>query len=193
MKTASIQAEQKQAVTTAPQSPKTTKKYNVFTFPKTRHKITVEDVQAMAELVSMRLTEKEAAIHLGISPESWTQWKARHRGQNGFEDVLSRVRTKKITGLIKGIERHGVGADGLRADWRALDRVLVITDQRYSDRAPATVEADSAAIADDLLAKMIARAYNVSTERAALPAPKDDPEKTAEVVEIQAVETKEGE
>ena len=126
-----------------------------------RRKICPEDIQAIAELCAMRLTEKEACCHLGIGYDAWNMFKQRNGNQAHFVELLSRVRSSKVQGLVREIEKHGHGDQkrGIRADWRALDRVLTITDQRYSDRAPQGPGIETDALADSLLSRMLERAY----------------------------------
>lgn len=131
---------------------------------KVRRKISPEDIQAIAELCAMRLTEREACAHLQIGYDAWNMFKQRNGQGVNFIDVLSRVRTAKVSALVKEIELHGHGDKrrGIRPDWRALDRVLTITDQRYSDRAPVGPAMETDALADSLLDKMLARAYSTN-------------------------------
>lgn len=126
-----------------------------------RRRISQDDVQAIADLCSIRLTEKEACCHVGIDYSTWNSWKNRNGNIGQFAQLLSRVRTAKVQGLVREIERHGHGDKkrGIRADWRALDRVLTITDQRYSDRAPQGPPLETDALADTLLSRMLEKAY----------------------------------
>ena len=158
------------------------------TVAKRGRRINLADVQAIAELVAMRLTEKEACIHLGINPESWSQWKIRHNGVTGFETILTRVRTAKLRGLIDGIRQAGFGENGQRADWRALDRLLTITaPERYSERLAALPGPETDALADSLLAKMLSKAY------ASQPAPAARLPESTEVTDVVLVSEPKGE
>lgn len=132
-----------------------------LTKPARKRRISQADVEAIADLVAMRRTEKEACVYLGINPESWKTWKSLNGNSPLFTNLLSRVQTAKSKGLIDEIRRHGMGDKkrGIRADWRALDRVLTITDQRYSDRAPVGPAVEPDDLAESLMAKMLDKAY----------------------------------
>jgi hypothetical protein len=72
-------------------------------------------------------------------------WKDRAKNRPKFETLLTRVRAGKIKSLIKEVTRAATGADGVRHDWRAADRLLAVTaPERYAQardsQAPVSVQ-----------------------------------------------------
>jgi hypothetical protein len=123
--------------------------------------IDLGDVESMAELVNMRMTETEAALQLGIDPQRWFTFKARADVTSQFSNALSRVRAAKIKSILNSIEDagHGRGVYA-RADWRALESYARMTmPQTFGERAAQSPESSTDALADSLLAKMLSRAY----------------------------------
>lgn len=101
-------------------------------------RITPNDVEDMAKLISERLSDKEACFQLGIPYASWRNWLSKAKSQPHLDDILARLRGSKVLACMKGIEQAGT------RDWRALRERLALLDQRFNDRAqqPATVSDD---------------------------------------------------
>ena len=88
-----------------------------------RRKITLQDIQEMANLVARRMTEKEAALLVGIEPRTWYQFRARHADSAEFEAALTRTRAEYVRANLREMERAAAGKGGIRHDWRAADRL----------------------------------------------------------------------
>jgi len=85
-----------------------------------RVRITIGDVNAIARLiVTRRLSESEACVHLGINPPSWFNWKSKGRNMVKNAECLTRVRAAHIDALISSIDEMGSPAAGSKRDWRA--------------------------------------------------------------------------
>jgi hypothetical protein len=126
-----------------------------------RRQITMQDVQSIAELCNMRMTETEACANLGIDSRRWFEFKVRKDVAPEFSNALSRVRAAKIKSILNSIEDagHGRGVYA-RADWRALESYARMTmPQTFGERAAQAPESSTDALADSLLAKMLSRAY----------------------------------
>ncbi len=110
--------------------------------PKRRRKLTIQDVQAIAECVAtMKLTESEACLHLDIPPHQWQCWKSRGKHSANFETIITRTRANNIAGLISKIREAGNDYEielpngkviTKRGDWRALDSILTKVEPRFS-------------------------------------------------------------
>jgi hypothetical protein len=108
-------------------------------------RITPQIAEAVADMVAMQMTETEAVTLLGINPRAWFLWKDRAKNRPKFEALLTRVRAGKIKSLISEVTRAATGADGVRHDWRAADRLLAVTaPERYAQardsQAPVSVQ-----------------------------------------------------
>ena len=97
--------------------------------PKRARKLTNQDIQAIADCVAtMKLTETEACLHLGIKPHQWKVWKSRGKHSATFETIIARTRANDIAGLVNKIRRAGDDQEielpngriaNKRGDWRA--------------------------------------------------------------------------
>ncbi len=92
-------------------------------------RITPNDVEDMAKLISERLSDKEACFQLGIPYAAWRNWLSKAKSQPQLDDILARLRGAKVLACMKGIEQAGT------RDWRALRERLALLDQRFNDRA----------------------------------------------------------
>lgn len=102
------------------------------------HRVTLADVEAIAELCAERLNERESCARLGIPYKTWMNWKTRHRNNQCYDEVLTRIRANKLAANLQNIQQAAKG-DGKhqRADWRASSWLLehaLATDGRFSDR-----------------------------------------------------------
>lgn len=75
--------------------------------PKQRRKISVQDIQSIADLTAQQITEKGACLIIGIRPQSWYDWKGRNGNEAKYSDILSRVRESKIKGCLETIDKAG--------------------------------------------------------------------------------------
>lgn len=97
--------------------------------PKRARKLSKQDIQAVADCIAtMKLTELEACLHLGIKPKQFNLWKNRHKNLASFEDIIARTRAHDIAGLVNKIRRAGDDQEielpngriaNKRGDWRA--------------------------------------------------------------------------
>jgi len=98
-----------------------------------RRRITMQDMKAVCDMVSMQLTEAEACLQLNIRPQQWYQWKLRGKHKAEFEHILSRLKGAYIQGNIEQIKKAASGRDGIRHDWRAADRLnSIIAPERFA-------------------------------------------------------------
>ena len=87
---------------------------------KSNRRISDADVEKMAELVGTKfMTEKEAALLLGIKPDAWFQFKCRGKSGAKFEDLSLRLKTHKLGTLIDRISDASDPAKTKRPEWRA--------------------------------------------------------------------------
>ena len=90
---------------------------------KSNRRISDADVEKMAELVGTKfMSEKEAALLLGIKPDAWFQYKCRGgKGKSSakFEDLTLRLKTHKLGTLIDRISDASDPAKTKRPEWRA--------------------------------------------------------------------------
>jgi hypothetical protein len=104
-------------------------------------RVTWEHAQAVAELVAIRGTEKEAcaAMNPPLSYHTWQHWKARNRNAEGFADLVARITGNEIK-YHEGVLKHAAAGTGgfTKRDWRASESWLRTFLPRYSP-AGATV------------------------------------------------------
>lgn len=130
-------------------------------------KLTLADAEAIAKLVSKRITEQGACLMLGIKPTSWFQWKCRHKNQALFEHLVIRIRETKLNACIDSIDESGNpyevttknGAVYTKpGDWRAkawlAERVLA--PERLGDRVG--IE-QAGAVASPVINNMLVKIY----------------------------------
>ncbi len=70
-------------------------------------RITLNDAEAIAKLVAKRITEQGACLMLGIKPQTWFQWKTRHKNSSIFEQLVIRIRETKLNACIEAIDECG--------------------------------------------------------------------------------------
>jgi len=113
-----------------------------LTTPQSKHirrRITMQDAQAVADMVSHQLTESEAVLQLGIQPKVWFNWKNKAKRKDKFNDILSRLKGAYIQGNIEQIKKAASGRDGVRHDWRAADRLnSIIAPERFAQNKDAS-------------------------------------------------------
>jgi hypothetical protein len=98
------------------------------------------EITAICELLSQRLTEREALQVLGIREATWYRWKSRAKNTERLGKLLDRITGAKIKTHLANIEDGAVGAGPhKRADWRASQAILAIIDRnRYGNQPPPT-------------------------------------------------------
>jgi hypothetical protein len=105
--------------------------------PTKKRKITIADIDEMAKLVAKRMTEREAALLLGITPQSWYQFRSRNKSSAKFEQSLTRARGAFIAANLREMEKAAGGKDGVRHDWRAADRLnQIAAPDRFAPQPP---------------------------------------------------------
>jgi len=88
--------------------------------PKRARALKLNDIEEIARLIATRkLTETEACLTLGITPNVFFRWKQRHKNQTNIDTLITRMRADKIQGLIDNIENVGNGIGVKQRDWRA--------------------------------------------------------------------------
>ncbi len=136
----------------------------VIITPKRRRKLTIQDVQAIAECVAtLKLTETEACLHLDIPVKQWQCWKNRAKHSANFESIITRTRASNIAGLVNKIKEAGEDYEiqlpndkvvTKRGDWRAnafvLERVEPRFQQNTNQPAPASITLQIGIIHDQL-------------------------------------------
>ena len=102
--------------------------------------------ESIFRLVAKGMTETEACAKLDIDREVW--YAAKHRHVDKFSGILTRLRAERINHLIETIDTHAQGdaSRGIRADWRAADRLLSIVDPRFSKQQQEQAAAPSVTI-----------------------------------------------
>ena len=89
----------------------------------------------MASLIAKRLTATEAALTLGIAPQTWFNWCINKRNEGRFQEHLARIRGIYIAGNLEQMEKAANGRDGIRHDWRAADRLNgIVAQDRYGQQ-----------------------------------------------------------
>ncbi|MDE2097587.1 MAG: hypothetical protein KGL39_10100 [Patescibacteria group bacterium] len=103
--------------------------------PTIRRKITIEDVEAIAEMMAKRITETGACLILGIKPESWFHFKQRAKNENKFAQLLTRAREAQLNSHLENIESFQV------KDWRASHALLQLKapDRFCQQQSPQSV------------------------------------------------------
>ncbi len=149
------------------------------------------DAVAVAELVAKRLTEKEACLLLDIPPAAWFTWKSRNKDNAKFGDTVARVRAASVKAHIDNIESAGYGQNGHRADWRASECYLKVTDpMRFNEKLAMLAPSETDALADSLLSKMLARAYADKPSVDANQVRDAKQLESTEAIDVQAIEEK---
>lgn len=122
-----------------------------------RRRISIQDVEAICEMVSMQLTETEACLNLNINPQVWRDWKRNHKHESTFSDALTRIRGTYIAGNLAQIRKAATGSDGVRHDWRAADRLNgILARDRYGNQdASAQVSVSVNVVAPDRLKQLV--------------------------------------
>jgi hypothetical protein len=144
------------------------------------HRVTLADVEAIAELCAERLNEREATAKLGIPYKTWMNWKTRNRNNEAYDDALTRIRANKLAGHIENIKAAERGSSPHeRADWRASAHLLKIADRERFGDSPAvevnTTQIDVYAQLGLDVTKLLGQAY---AKQQAIDAPKQLPETT---------------
>jgi predicted DNA-binding protein (UPF0251 family) len=138
-----VTASEPQGIATAPESAP------ISPPAKPRHKITAQDVEAIARLITTRrMTDGEACAQLGIKPESWYSWKSSNKGAARNTAMLAQARAAAIDMHVKNMEDGAIGAGAhKRADWRASHALLGLIDSlRYGQQqAQAPVQSPGSA------------------------------------------------
>jgi hypothetical protein len=95
-------------------------------FPKIYREFDETDIDNVARLCALRLTETDACAHLGIKFDSWRAFKCRGKNKARFINALARLKSAKVEAMVADIEaaRDKLG----QPDWRArawlLERVF---------------------------------------------------------------------
>ncbi len=126
-----------------------------------RRKISLNDIESIADLCVKRLTETEACKLLDINPQCWFDWKGRNSNVTKFSDALMRLKAGKINACMEGIQAAGA------RDWRALDRTLQLTDARFRESAN---DSKGLIVVDTSILDALKRVY-ADTSLSQLPAP----------------------
>jgi hypothetical protein len=117
-----------------------------------RRKLTQRDIEDIAKLLAKRVTETGACLLLGIRPQTWMNWKAKHKNTSKFKEVFERVREAKINAVIDQIDEAGdkrtyVNKKGevveCSGDWRAKAWIAerVLAPERFADKRNDTAPA----------------------------------------------------
>ena len=97
-------------------------------------KLCLADIESIAELVGMGLTEKEACLHLNIKPKTWDQWRTRNGNLKEFDEAVTRVKANTLVSSINFVKRFQP------VDWRAAKQIAEWTaPERFSDRRDVNV------------------------------------------------------
>ena len=136
--------------------------------PSRRRKLTIQDIEAIAACVAtMKLTETEACLHLGIKPKQWVSWKSKHRHGVTFDAIITRTRANSIAGLVGKIQRAGDDQEIIlpngkiinkRGDWHAPAWLLEKTAPQFkpdNGQAPAPQVTVQIGIIHDQLKRVI--------------------------------------
>ena len=120
-----------------------------------RAKLTEVDINAVADLVAdSMLNEHEACLTLGIRPQTWYNWKARHKREGKFVNICARVRGSSIKTAMQAIKKAG------DKDWRAHHaRLQLIAPERFGN-ATGAAQVTGPVIALQDMAKALAMALD---------------------------------
>jgi hypothetical protein len=137
-----------------------------------RHRITIQDAKAIGKMVARGLTETEAVLKYDcFTVKQWFNWKSRGKRMEKYAEVLTRIKADRIDANLEEIERAATGADGVRHDWRAADRLnAIIAPERFAQNREQTVHNHQTAIiaavgSEEQLAKLVAMYAGQATEQ----------------------------
>ena len=117
---------------------------------KITRRLSVSDLEAIASCVAtMKLTEREACLHLGINPGQFASWKSKNKHTERFDSIIARIRASSIAGLVNKIQVAGDDYEiqlpngkviTKRGDWRAPAFLLqnVIASDRFNPQVSTT-------------------------------------------------------
>lgn len=123
---------------------------------------TPNDVKDLAKLVAKGITESEAATLLGRTPAQWFSFKCVSKNNDRFKEALEIARAARIQWCFEKIENAADGKGMKQPDWRAADRLLQHTADRFKDQAqPAQIAVGVNVFASSEQARKIAgRVYS---------------------------------
>jgi hypothetical protein len=100
-------------------------------------RIDATTISEIARLCARQLSEAEACRKLGIKPQQWFSWKARHNRSEKFAALLEEFRAGRIDSLVAKMESAADGVNMKQPDWRAAAALLKFVDlKRFGDSPP---------------------------------------------------------
>lgn len=139
------------------QPPDTASNGNNPTRTRANRRIDAATISEIARLCARQLSESEACRKIGIKPQHWFSWKARHNRSEKFAALLEEFRAGRIDDLITKIEKSADGIGLKQPDWRAAAALLKFADmKRFGDHAVEINNFPAPLISDDVAAKVIA-------------------------------------
>jgi hypothetical protein len=105
-------------------------------------RIDATTISEIARLCARQLSESEACRKIGIVPQAWFSWKARHNRSEKFAALLEEFRAGRIDSLVTKIESAADGVNMKQPDWRAAAALLKFVDLKRFGDSP-TVEVNN--------------------------------------------------
>jgi hypothetical protein len=92
-------------------------------------KLTQDDITGLAQLEAYGHTTKEAAVLMGIKPQTVYDWFNRNENQSKYSELVTRAKGIKLNGLLSHMESVGC------KDWRMYnERLCHIAPERFSTK-----------------------------------------------------------
>jgi hypothetical protein len=130
-------------------------------------------ISEIARLCARQLSESEACRKIGIKPQHWFSWKARHNRSEKFAALLEEFRAGRIDDLITKIEKSADGVGMKQPDWRAAAALLKFADmKRFGDSPAVEINNAFAPILTDAQIAKVEALFLKSKAIASAPAPK---------------------
>lgn len=98
-------------------------------------RIDATTISEIARFCARQLSEAEAYRKLGVKPQQWLSWKARHNRTEKFAALLEEFRAGRIDSLITKIESAADGVNLKQPDWRAVALLKFVDIKRFGDTA----------------------------------------------------------
>jgi len=155
------------------QPPDTASNGNNPTRTRANRRIDAATISEIARLCARQLSESEACRKIGIKPQHWFSWKARHNRSEKFAALLEEFRAGRIDSLITKIESAADGVNMKQPDWRAAAALLKFADmKRFGDSPAVELNNHFAPLLTDAQIAKVEALFLKSKAIASAPAPK---------------------
>ena len=159
--------------TTPAQPPDTASNGNNPTRTRASRRIDAATISEIARLCARQLSESEACRKIGIKPQHWFSWKARHNRSEKFAALLEEFRAGRIDSLSTKIESAADGVNMKQPDWRAAAALLKFADmKRFGDSPAVEINNAFAPLLTDAQIAKVEALFLKSKAIASAPAPK---------------------